>query len=66
MNAPKNWDSYSDIPCDSLWVCKDSDIYYSYWNFSFLERLKVLFGKPMRLACFGNQVPVSLDVTNDK
>jgi hypothetical protein len=62
LSAPVDWDSAVHGECKQLHVCKFSGVMYSYWKLSFIDRLRVLFGRTIRLAVIGNNhPPVSLD-----
>ena len=59
--APPNW-SLSE-PCDTLWAkVTDDGLSISCWQPSLRERLRILFGKPVRLTIVGRQPPVALEI----
>ena len=62
LGAPENWDSEKDGECIGLPVQCDEECYYSWWAVDWKNRLKILFGKPVRLTIFSvSHPPVSLD-----
>lgn len=63
LAAPSNWDDSGYGPCKGLPVQFDSGIIYSSWKPSFRERLRVLFGTPIRLSVFSHAMPpVAIEV----
>lgn len=65
MKAPKDWDVSEHGECKPLPVACEYGVFYSYWKFSFSERIKVLFGRPLRLAIHSSRMPpVALEIPN--
>ena len=65
LGAPRNWDEKQGT-CVTLPVHHNEDGFYSWWTLTWGERLKVLFGKPIRLGVLADShPPVSLKVTKD-
>lgn len=63
LGKPDNWNEV-DGECRTLPVHKDGDIYYSWYRFTWKQRLQVLLGYPVRLALLGwSHPPVNLTVT---
>jgi hypothetical protein len=65
FGKPENWDEKTHGPCQALPVLIEDGVYYSYWGFSWRQRLEILFGRPLRLAILGMQPPVSLVVVKE-
>jgi hypothetical protein len=63
LGAPNDWDEKKNGPCNGLPVCKtDEPSFYSYWGVDWPDRLKILFGRPIRLCvCGTGHPPVNLD-----
>lgn len=63
LGSPPEWNATKHGPCIGLPVTKTEDpYYYSYWSTSLRERIKILFGRPVRLCVVGeHHPPVSLD-----
>lgn len=67
LGAPKDWNEEKHGECEGLAITRTSDgCMFSYWRPSWLERWKVLLGKPVRLCVVGHvHPPVALEVTDD-
>jgi hypothetical protein len=64
LGAPLGWEPSKDGPCVSLPVYRDGLLYFSWWQFSWRERLRVMLGFPLRLCVFGSgQPPVAIEIT---
>lgn len=65
LGAPTNWDEARHGICKPLYVAYDDDSrFYSYWKPTWRERIRVLYGFPVRLCVHSNgHPPVALDVT---
>jgi len=62
LGAPKNWDSEKDGECIGLPVHCNGEVFFSWWKIDWKNRIKILFGKPVRLTIFSLvHPPVSLD-----
>lgn len=66
LNAPDGWDTNRHGTCIGLPVLETEDPYlYSWWELSFKERIKILFGWRVRLCVVGRtHPPVALHVDN--
>lgn len=64
LNKPENWNEEEHGQCIGLPVCKNGVIFQSYWQLSFIERIKVLFGKKVTLTIISEigHPPVSMDL----
>lgn len=63
LKAPSNWEEKDRGKCNDLPVSYYDGIYYSYWNFSFIEKLKILFGNPIRVCILSDShPPIALDL----
>lgn len=62
--APKNWNAEDHGPCSSLWVYHDdAGMKMSYWQPTFFERVKILFGRNIRLTLVCDKhPPISVEV----
>lgn len=71
LGKPLSWDD-SLGPCVGLPVCRtyaedETPLVYSWWSFTWRERLLVLLGKPLRLCLVGRtHAPVALGVEVQK
>ncbi len=67
LSAPKNWVEDKLGKCDILYITRTEDgIAYSYWQTSFIDRVKILFGRKIRLCvASGSHPPVFLDTVKD-
>lgn len=62
LGAPKDWDIKKDGECMGLPVHRDEKCYYSWWAVDWKNRLKILFGRPIRLTVISYyHPPLSLD-----
>jgi hypothetical protein len=62
FSAPPTWSVEENGKCEELPVTAYDGVLYSYWSPSVKDRLKILFGKKIRLAIFSTvQPPVALD-----
>lgn len=50
LNAPAHLPD--DVKCTGLPIAYADNQCYSYWQLTFKEKLKVLFGKPIRLVIY--------------
>lgn len=66
LGAPNEWDASKHGVCTGLPILETEDPYmYSWWNLTFKERIKILFGKPVRLCVVGkSHPPVALQVSS--
>lgn len=64
LNKPRNWNERKQGgQCKGLPCLVKSGRVYSQWEFSFLERIKILFGKPLTLTVISPSMPpVSLEI----
>lgn len=67
IGTPQDWDKAAYGECIVLPVAKTEDkfttIWYSYWTLSWKERIRVLFGRPVRLVVMASyHPPVALDL----
>jgi len=63
VGKPADWDEATQGECLSLPVHRSEDGFYSWYSFSWLDRLRILFGVPLRLFIMMPQHPViSLEV----
>lgn len=64
LGPPEEWDSGIHGECSRLHVLKDNSYIYSCWKPSFGERVKLLFGQPVKLivAWPMTMPPVALEV----
>lgn len=64
LGAPLDWDEAKHGICQGLPVTIDGDHFYSWWSLSWAERIRVLFGKPLRLCILSrSHPPVALEIT---
>lgn len=64
LGAPKNWDATKDGECKGLPVMICDDGIYSRWKFSFIEKVKIMFGVPLTLIVKSSSMPpVSPQIT---
>lgn len=61
--APADWDETKHGPCVGLPVLVDAPYIYSYWKLSWKERIRALWGHPIRLCVVGAQPAVAIEVT---
>ena len=57
LGVPKDWDEEKDGKCQGLPVMFAEYGIYSRWRFSLVERLQILFGRPMTLIVRSNSMP---------
>ena len=63
LGKPADWDE-SKGRCETLPVHREDDTFYSWYKFSWKDRIKVLFGCHIRLAIVAwAHPPVNLTVT---
>ncbi len=63
LNAPKNWDAEKNGECLGLPIARAHGFVVSCWKPTLIERIKLIFGKPITLYVAGdNQQPVCLEV----
>jgi hypothetical protein len=55
VRAPGDWGRAEK--CEPLPVGRQHGVFYSYWKPTALERLLVLFGRPIRLAIVAQRMP---------
>ncbi len=61
LGKPDGWDAKRG-PCIGLPVTDAEGIMYSYWKPTIIERLRILFGRQVRLAVVGSaHPPVAVD-----
>lgn len=61
LKAPRKWDAEKDGECMGLPVYFNGAQYYSWWAVDWKSRIKILFGKPIRLVIFTQcHPPVSI------
>lgn len=67
FGRPPDWNSSEHgVECISLPVIVDEyGIHYSWWRFTWRQRLMVLLGRPLRLAVFGHQPAVAVELTQE-
>ena len=62
IGAPRDWDEKLNGPCIGLPVTDSGGTMLSFWKPSWMQRLLVLAGRPVRLAVRGaSHPPVWLD-----
>ena len=62
LAKPESWDTNRGH-CMGLPCAISSGVVHSQWRFTWKERIKVLFGKPLTLAVVtGKMPPVSLEI----
>lgn len=60
---PANWDEAKFGPCKTLSVFKSDGMIVSWWKPSWRDRLRLLFGRKIRLTVISNNMPpVSVEV----
>jgi hypothetical protein len=57
LGAPRGWDEPRHGECQVLPVVEADGVFYSYWRPTWRERLRVLFGRPVRLCVVANGMP---------
>lgn len=66
LGAPKDWDEAKHGHCEGLPIITAHGHFYSYWRFSWRDRLAVLFGRSLRLCVAASgHPPVALEVSHD-
>lgn len=65
LGKPRNWNDEINGPCESLAVYTDGSTCLSIWKPSWRDRLLILFGGKISLACFtgSTQPPVWIAAT---
>ena len=62
LGAPPFWDEETDGPIVGLPISDGDGFIASYWRLTWKERLRVLFGRPVRVCVHGHTTyPISLD-----
>lgn len=63
LKKPSDWEEEKNGECKALPVSHYDGIYYSYWQPTFLEKMKILFGVNIRVCiCSERHPPIALDV----
>jgi len=63
LGKPANWDSAKHGECEVLPVMRHDGCFYSYWRVGIKDRLRILFGRQIRLCLTANfHPPVMLDM----
>lgn len=66
LGKPKDWDD-SAAECVTLPAYYDGTCFYSWYAVSWRDRLRILFGRPIRLVVFGRtHPPVSVEVSPER
>lgn len=67
LSPPEGWDEKRDGACQVLPLYFDGSCFYSWWRVPFRERLRILFGRPIRLVVVGpSHPPVCVETSPDK
>ncbi len=67
FKAPQNWDDEAHGRCSDLHVCTMPPYQISWWKPSFAARVKILFGRNIRVAVVGGEhPPISVHIDPDK
>jgi hypothetical protein len=62
LGKPEGWDEEARGKCSGLSVIKSAGVFYSYWQASWRERMRVLFTGKVRLyVASASHPPVMLD-----
>lgn len=62
LGAPIDWNEEKDGKCIGLPVHYNGKEFYSWWKVSLKDRIKILFGRPIRLVIFTqSHPPVAMD-----
>jgi len=62
--APSNWDAKRRGRCEGLPVAMHHGCIYSCWQFTWRERLQILFGKQLSLIISGDSMPpVAMEIS---
>ncbi len=63
LGAPADWDEEENGQCIGLPVCFDGEVFISWWEIDWKSRIKILFGKQIKLEVFSqSHPPVSIDI----
>lgn len=57
LNKPRNWNERGQGDCGPLPCHVHKGRIYSQWSFTWAERLKILFGKPLTLIVASQSMP---------
>jgi len=62
LGAPKGWDAATQGECSELPITDSDGHMFSYWQPSWKDRVRILFGRTIRLVVIGySHPPVALD-----